>query len=156
MPCRQKMAKNEVNIKNKRARFEFQLDEVFTAGMVLSGTEIKSIRNGKASILEAYCIVDNGQVFIRNMHVSPYENGSFYNHMARSDRKLLLNKKEIKKLEKWVKTKGNTIVPLKLFLSEKGWLKLELATGVGKKLHDKRNDLKEKDDKRDMDRAMKR
>ncbi|WP_300354349.1 SsrA-binding protein SmpB [Fluviicola sp.] len=150
------MAKNEVNIKNKRARFEFQLDEVFTAGMVLSGTEIKSIRNGKASILEAYCIVDNGQVFIRNMHVSPYENGSFYNHMARSDRKLLLNKKEIKKLEKWVKTKGNTIVPLKLFLSEKGWLKLELATGVGKKLHDKRNDLKEKDDKRDMDRAMKR
>lgn len=150
------MSKNEVNIKNKRARFEFQLDEVFTAGMVLSGTEIKSIRNGKASILEAYCIVDNGQAFIRNMHVSPYENGSFYNHMARSDRKLLLNKKEIKKLEKWVKTKGNTIVPLKLFLSEKGWLKLELATGVGKKLHDKRNDLKEKDDKRDMDRAMKR
>ena len=116
------MAKNEVNIKNKRARFEFQLDEVFTAGMVLSGTEIKSIRNGKASILEAYCIVENGQAFIRNMHVSPYENGSFYNHMARSDRKLLLNKKEIKKLEKWVKTKGNTIVPLKLFLSEKGWL----------------------------------
>jgi SsrA-binding protein len=122
----------------------------------LSGTEIKSIRNGKASILEAYCIVENGQVFIRNMHVSPYENGSFYNHTARSDRKLLLNKKEIKKLEKWVKTKGNTIVPLKLFLSEKGWLKLELATGVGKKLHDKRHDLKEKDDKRDMARAMKR
>ncbi|WP_300660219.1 SsrA-binding protein SmpB [Fluviicola sp.] len=150
------MSKNEVNIKNKRARFEFQLDEFFTAGMVLSGTEIKSIRNGKASILEAYCIVDNGQAFIRNMHVSPYENGSFYNHMARSDRKLLLNKKEIKKLEKWMKVKGNTIVPLRLFLSEKGWLKLELATAVGKKLHDKRHDLKEKDDKRDMDRAMKR
>ncbi len=156
MSPRLNMSKNEVNIKNKRARFEFQLDEFFTAGMVLSGTEIKSIRNGKASILEAYCIVDNGQVFIRNMHVSPYENGSFYNHMARSDRKLLLNKKEIKKLEKWVKTKGNTIVPLKLFLSEKGWLKLEMATAVGKKLHDKRQDLKEKDDKRDMDRAMKR
>ncbi|MNJ85070.1 SsrA-binding protein [compost metagenome] len=150
------MSKNEVNIKNKRARFEFQLDEFFTAGMVLSGTEIKSIRNGKASILEAYCIVDEGQAFIRNMHVSPYENGSFYNHMARSDRKLLLNKKEIKKLEKWLKTKGNTIVPLRLFLSEKGWLKLEMATAVGKKLHDKRHDLKEKDDKRDMDRAMKR
>jgi SsrA-binding protein len=149
------MSKNEVNIKNKRARFEYQLDEFFTAGMVLSGTEIKSIRNGKASILEAYCIVDNGQVFIRNMHVSPYENASFYNHSVRSDRKLLLNKKEIKKLEKWVKTKGNTIVPLRLFLSEKGWLKLELATGVGKKLHDKRHDLKEKDDKREMDRAKK-
>ncbi len=149
------MSKNEVNIKNKRARFEYQLDEFFTAGMVLSGTEIKSIRNGKASILEAYCIVDNGQVFIRNMHVSPYENASFYNHSVRSDRKLLLNKKEIKKLEKWVKTKGNTIVPLRLFLSEKGWLKLELATAVGKKLHDKRHDLKEKDDKREMDRMKK-
>lgn len=149
------MSKNEVNIKNKRARFEYQLDEFFTAGMVLSGTEIKSIRNGKASILEAYCIVDNGQVFIRNMHVSPYENASFYNHSVRSDRKLLLNKKEIKKLEKWVKTKGNTIVPLRLFLSEKGWLKLELATAVGKKLHDKRHDLKEKDDKREMDRLKK-
>ncbi len=150
------MSKNEVNIKNKRARFEFSLDEEFTAGIVLSGTEIKSIRNGKASILEAYCVVDNAQVFIRNMHVSPYENGSFYNHIARSDRKLLLNKKEIKKLEKWVKVKGNTIVPLRLFLSDKGWLKLDLATGVGKKLHDKRQDMKEKDDKRDMDRAMKK
>jgi SsrA-binding protein len=150
------MSKNEVNIRNKRARFEFALDETFQAGLVLSGTEIKSIRNGKASILEAYCIVDNGQVFIRNMHVSPYENGSFYNHQPRTDRKLLLNKKEIKKLEKWVKTKGNTIVPLRLFLSEKGWLKLELATAVGKKLHDKRHDMKEKDDRREMDRAMKK
>lgn len=150
------MSKNEVNIKNKRARFEYALDEEFTAGIVLSGTEIKSIRNGKASILEAYCVVDNSQVFIRNMHVSPYENGSFYNHQARSDRKLLLNKKEIKRLEKWVKIKGNTIVPLRLFLSEKGWLKVEIATGVGKKLHDKRQDLKAKDDKRDMDRAMKK
>jgi SsrA-binding protein len=149
------MSKNEVNIKNKRARFEYQLDEFFTAGMVLSGTEIKSIRNGKASILEAYCIVDNGQVFIRNMHVSPYENASFFNHSVRSDRKLLLNKKEIKKLEKWLKVKGNTIVPIKLFLSEKGWLKLEMATGVGKKMHDKRNDMKEKDDKREMDRLKK-
>lgn len=149
------MSKNEVNIKNKRARFEYQLDEFFTAGMVLSGTEIKSIRNGKASILEAYCIVDNGQVFIRNMHVSPYENASFFNHSVRSDRKLLLNKKEIKKLEKWMKVKGNTIVPLKLFLSEKGWLKLEMATAVGKKLHDKRHDMKEKDDKREMDRLKK-
>jgi SsrA-binding protein len=150
------MSKNEVNIKNKRARFEYALDEEFTAGIVLSGTEIKSIRNGKASILEAYCVVDNSQVFIRNMHVSPYENGSFYNHIARSDRKLLLNKKEIKRLEKWVKIKGNTIVPLRLFLSDKGWLKVEIATGVGKKLHDKRQDLKEKDDRRDMDRAMKK
>lgn len=150
------MGHNEVNIKNKRARFEYHLEENFTAGLVLGGTEIKSIRNGKASILEAYCIVENGQAFIRNMHVSPYENGSFYNHQARSDRKLLLNKREILKLEKWMKIKGNTIVPLRLFLSEKGWLKLDLATAQGKKLHDKRQDLKEKDDRRDMDRAMKR
>lgn len=150
------MSGNQVNIKNKRARFEYHLEDVFTAGIVLSGTEIKSIRNGKASILESYGIFENGQVFIRNMHVSPYENGSFYNHMARSDRKLLLNKKEIGKIEKFLKVKGNTLVPLKLFLSEKGWLKVEIACAVGKKLHDKRNDLKEKDDKRDMDRAMKR
>lgn len=148
------MAIQQVNVQNKRARFEYHLDEVFTAGMVLGGTEIKSIRNGKASILEAYCIVDGGQVFIRNMHITPYENGSFYNHQPRSDRKLLLNKKEIKRLEKWLKTKGNTIVPLKLFLSDKGWLKCEIATAVGKKMHDKRHDMKEKDDKRDMARAM--
>ena len=141
------MSKNEVNIKNKRARFEYHLEDVFTAGIVLSGTEIKSIRNGKASILEAYGVFDNGQVFLRNMHVSPYENGSFYNHQARSDRKLLLNKKEISKIEKFLK--------VKLFLSEKGWLKVEIACATGKKLHDKREDLKQKDDKREMDRAMK-
>jgi len=150
------MSNNQVNIKNKRARFEYHLEDVFTAGIVLSGTEIKSIRNGKASILESYGVFDNGQVFIRNMHVSPYENGSFYNHQARSDRKLLLNKKEILKIEKFLKVKGNTLVPLKLFLSDKGWLKVEIACATGKKLHDKRQDLKEKDDKRDMDRAMKR
>lgn len=149
------MSKNEVNIRNKRARFEYHLEDHFDAGMVLGGTEIKSIRNGKASILEAYCIVDNGEVFVRNMHITQYENGSFYNHQPRSDRKLLLNRKEIKKLEKWVQTKGNTIVPLRLFLNEKGWLKMEIACAQGKKLHDKRHDLKEKDDKREMARIMK-
>lgn len=150
------MSNNQVNIKNKRARFEYHLEDIFTAGIVLTGTEIKSIRNGKASILESYGVFDNGQVWLRNMHVTPYENGSFYNHQPRTDRKLLLNKKEIKKIEKFLKTKGNTLVPLKLFLSEKGWLKVEIACAIGKKLHDKREDLKQKDDKRDMDRAMKR
>lgn len=149
------MSKNEVNIKNKKARFEYHLEDTFTAGMVLSGTEIKSIRNGKASILEAFCIVDNSEVFIRNMHITAYENGSFYNHKPRNDRKLLLQKKEIKKLEKYLKTKGNTIIPLKLFLNEKGWLKCEIACAQGKKTHDKRHDLKEKDDKREMARVMK-
>ena len=124
--------------------------------MVLSGTEIKSIRNGKASILEAYCIFYNNEVWIRNMHVTEYENGSFYNHKPRADRKILLNRKEINRIEKFLKIKGNTIIPLKLFLSEKGWVKIEIACAVGKKLHDKRNDLKEKDDRREMDRALKR
>ncbi|MCH2230246.1 MAG: SsrA-binding protein SmpB [Crocinitomicaceae bacterium] len=148
--------KNQINIKNKRARFEYHLLEEFTAGMVLSGTEIKSIRNSKASILEAYCVFDHGEVWIRNMFVNAYENGSFYNHKPRGDRKLLLNRKEINRIEKWLKVKGNTLVPLKMFLSEKGWVKINIACAVGKKLHDKRQDLKEKDDKRDMDRAMKR
>lgn len=150
------MAKNEVNIRNKRARFEYHLSDIFTAGMQLRGTEIKSIRSSKASILEAYCIFHEGEVWIRNMSITEYENGSFYNHKPKSDRKLLLNRKEINKIERFLKVKGNTLIPLKLFLSEKGWAKIEIACAQGKKLHDKRNDLKEKDDKRDMERAMKK
>lgn len=146
----------QINIQNKRARFEYHLLDTFVAGMVLSGTEIKSIRNGKASILEAFCVFHEGEVFIRNMHVAAYENGSYYNHTPKGDRKLLLNKREIQKIEKHLKDKGNTVVPLKIFLSDKGWAKLEIALAKGKKLHDKRQDLKEKDDKREMDRALKR
>lgn len=149
------MEHNKVNIKNKKARFEYHLEETFTAGMVLSGTEIKSIRNNKASILEAYCIFDKGEVWIRNMFINDYENTSFYHHKPRGDRKLLLNKKEINKIEKWMKDKGNTIVPLKIFINEKGWAKIDIACAKGKKLYDKREDLKAKDDQRDMDRAMK-
>ena len=145
-----------INVKNKRAKFEYHLLDTFTAGIVLTGTEIKSIRDSKASILEAYCVFDGGEVFIRNMHITAYENGSFYNHKPRNDRKLLLNKKEIQKIEKWLKVKGNTLIPLKMFLSEKGWVKVDIATAQGKKLHDKRQDLKAQDDKRDMDRAMKK
>ncbi len=150
------MSSNEINIKNKRARFEYFIDEEFTAGIVLAGTEIKSIRNGKASIIESYCVIAEGELFIRNMYIAPYENASFYTHKTRGDRKLLLNKKELNRIEKFLKVKGNTIVPLKLFLSDKGWLKIQIACARGKKLHDKREDLKEKDDKREMDRAMKR
>lgn len=146
----------QVNIKNKKASFEYFLEERFTAGMLLSGTEIKSIRAGKASILEAYCVMNKGEIFIRNMHVTAYENGSFYNHTPRADRKLLLNRKEINRIEKFLSVKGNTLIPLKVFISEKGWAKLEFACATGKKLHDKRQTLKEKDDKREMDRAMKR
>jgi SsrA-binding protein len=150
------VSSNEINIKNKRARFEYFIDEEFTAGIVLAGTEIKSIRNGKASIIESYCVIAEGELFIRNMYIAPYENASFYTHKTRGDRKLLLNKKELNRIEKFLKVKGNTIVPLKLFLSDKGWLKIQIACARGKKLHDKREDLKEKDDKREMDRAMKR
>lgn len=150
------MAAPQLNIRNKKARFEFHLEDIFHAGIVLSGTEIKSIRNGKASILEAYCIFHEGEIWIRNMFVNEYENGTHYNHRPRADRKLLLNRKEITKIEKFLKVKGNTIVPLKLYLSEKGWVKVEIALAVGKKLHDKRQDLKEKDDQRDMARALKR
>lgn len=150
------MSENTVNIRNKRARFEYHISDTFVAGIQLSGTEIKSIRMSKASILEAYCIYDKGEMWIRNMHITEYDNGSFYNHRPRADRKLLLNRKEIDKIEKFLKVKGNTVIPLRLFISEKGWAKIEIGLAKGKKLHDKREDLKEKDDKRDMDRALKR
>jgi len=150
------MAQPQINIKNKRARFEYHLEDVFQAGIQLAGTEIKSIRNGKASILEAYCIFSEGEVWIRNMFINEYENGSFYNHKPRADRKLLLNRKEIVRIEKYLKIKGNTLIPLKLFLSEKGWVKVEIACAVGKKMHDKRHDLKLKNDQREMNRALKR
>jgi len=147
--------KNQINIQNKRARFEYQLTDKFVAGIKLAGTEIKSIRDGKASITEAYIVVLNGEVFIRNMHVAAYTNSSFREHQIKGDRKLLLNKKEIKKLEKHLKDKGNAIVPLKVFISDKGWAKVEIALAKGKKMHDKRQSLKDKDDKRAIDRAMK-
>ncbi|MDC3252830.1 SsrA-binding protein SmpB [Crocinitomicaceae bacterium] len=150
-----KTVKNQINIQNKKARFEYHLLEEFVAGIQLAGTEIKSIRNAKASILEAYCVFEHGEVWIRNMHIAGYENSSFYQHKPRGDRKLLLNKKEIQKIEKFLKDKGNTIIPVKMFISEKGWAKMVIACAKGKKLHDKRQDLKEKADKREVDRALK-
>lgn len=150
------MAKNEVNIRNKRAKFEYHLLDTYTAGIQLGGTEIKSIRKSKASILEAYCVISKNEIFIRNMHITEYENGSFYNHKPRADRKLLLNRSEIQKIAKFLQVKGNTLIPLRLFINEKGWAKIDIACAQGKKIHDKRNDLKEKDDKRDMERALKR
>ncbi len=150
------MSEKQVNIRNKKARFEYHLMDIYVAGMQLTGTEIKSIRKSKASIMESYCVYDKGEVWIRNMHITEYDNASFYNHRPRTDRKLLLNKKEIKEIAKFLSVKGNTLIPLKLFISDKGWAKLEIATAQGKKLHDKRHDLKEKDDKREMDRALKK
>jgi len=150
------MPSKPINIHNKKAKFEYQLLDQFTAGIQLKGTEIKSIRSGKASIMEAYGVFSDGEIFLRNMYIAEYENGSYNNHKPRIDRKLLLNSKEILKIEKFLKTKGNALVPIKLFLSEKGWLKVLIACATGKKTHDKRQDLKLKDDRREMDRALKK
>lgn len=145
----------QLNIINKKARFEYHLEDVYKAGIVLTGTEIKSIRLKKASIVEAFCVYERGEVWLRNMHISAYEKASFYNHKPKADRKLLLNKKEILKIDKFLKVKGNTVVPLKLFLSENGWLKVEIALARGKKIYDKRQSIKEKEDKISINRAMK-
>lgn len=150
------MAKvNRINISNKRARFEYHLFDTFEAGMQLKGTEIKSIRMGKASIKEAFCVIENNEVYIRNMHIAEYINASFYQHPTKRDRKLLLSRREIDKLEKKLLTKGFTIVPLKIFINDKGYAKVQIALAQGKKLYDKRQDLKEKDDKRAIDRIKK-
>lgn len=146
---------SSVNIKNKRARFEYEFIDTYTAGIQLTGTEIKSIRESKASIVEAYGVVVKGEVFIRNMYIQEYANGTHYNHEPKRDRKLLMNRVEINKIEKKLKTKGLTLVPIRLYINNKGRAKLDIAVGQGKKLHDKRDDLKEKDAKREMDRRMK-
>ena len=145
----------KIELKNKKARFLYEFLDDFTAGIVLTGTEIKSIRNGKGSIVEAYCVISEGECFLRNMYIPEYENGSYFNHSPRRDRKLLLNKIEIKKLEKKLKDKGLTIVPSKLFINDKNLAKINIHLARGKKIHDKREDLKTKDVKRDLDRMMK-
>lgn len=145
-----------VNIQNKKASFEYNLLDKFTAGIILTGTEIKSIRQGKASILEAYCLILNNELWIRSMHVTEYTAGSYNNHVPTRDRKLLLSRSELDKLSKKLKNKGLTIVPLRLFISDSGYAKLDIALAQGKKIHDKRDSLKEKEEKRAIDRAMKR
>jgi len=145
-----------INIQNKKARFEYEILDRYTAGMVLTGTEIKSIRSGLASIKESFCeFNEQGELFVVNMYIKEFVNASFYNHDPRNSRKLLLNKRELKKLEKKVKDVGLTIVPLRLYLSEKGWAKLDIALAKGKKQHDKRHSLKDRENKRDLDRVKK-
>jgi len=148
--------KNTVNIKNKKAKFEFELLDKFTAGIVLTGTEIKSIRTSKASIAESFCeFNDQGELFIINMTIEEYVYGNYYNHAPKAERKLLLNKRELRKLEKEVKNVGLTIVPLRLYINEKGFAKLDIALAKGKKLYDKRDTIKDRDNKRDLDRIKK-
>ena len=145
-----------INIKNKRASFDNEFVDTYTAGIVLTGTEIKSIRMGKASLVDTFCYFIRGELWVKNMHIAEYFYGSYNNHTARRDRKLLLNRKELRKLERDSQAPGFTIVPTRLFINEKGLAKLVIALAKGKKQFDKRETLKEKDARREMDRAFKR
>ena len=147
---------NNIKIKNKRISWEFYLIEKIIAGIVLTGTEIKSIRNGKASLADSYCYFEGHELFVRGMHIAEYSFASYNNHLAKRDRKLLLNARELRKLHIKVKEKSMTIVPVILFINEKGFAKLEIALARGKHFYDKRNTLKEKDTKREIDRHLKR
>lgn len=149
------MKSTSTNIKNKRASFDYEFVDTYTAGIVLTGTEIKSIRQGKASLVDTFCFFSRGELWVKNMHIAEYFYGSYNNHAARRDRKLLLNKKELRKLERGTRETGFTIVPVRLFINEKGLAKLVIALAKGKKQYDKREALKEKDDKRMMDRMFK-
>ena len=144
-----------VNIQNRRAYFEYEVMDQYTAGIMLTGTEIKSIKEGKANINEAYCVFQQGELFIKNMHITEYKLGTHYNHDPLRLRKLLLKGRELTKMLTKVKEKGLTIIPLKIFLSERGYAKMDIALAKGKKVHDKRDSIKNKDNKRDLDRVMK-
>ncbi len=144
----------EINIKNKRATYDYAISETFTAGIVLTGTEIKSIRMGKASLVDTFCYVNNGEVWIKNMYIAEYFYGTYNNHSARRDRKLLLNRKEIRSLEKNGKEAGFTIVPMRLFINDRGLAKLVIGIGRGKKEYDKRQSIKEREDRRSMARMF--
>lgn len=144
-----------IHIKNRKAKFNFEFLEKFTAGIVLRGTEIKSIREGKASIAESFCEFQDGELFVINMNVEEYSHATHFNHAPKSERKLLLNKKELKKLEKEVRNSGLTIIPLDLYINEKGLAKLDITLAKGKKEFDKRDTIKERDTKRDISRIKK-
>lgn len=147
---------SDINIKNRRASFDYAIGDTFTAGIVLTGTEIKAIRQGKASLADTFCYVDRGEVWVKNMYIAEYFYGSYNNHSTRRDRKLLLSRKEIRALEKNGKEAGFTIVPLRLFINERGLAKLVIGVARGKKDYDKRQSIKERDDKRAIARAMAR
>lgn len=144
----------EINIKNKRATFDYNITDTFTAGIVLTGTEIKSIRLGKASLVDTFCYVSNREIWVKNMYIAEYFYGTYNNHEARRDRKLLLQKKEIAKLEKSGKESGYSIVPMRLFINDRGLAKLVIGIGRGKKEYDKRQSIKEREDKRNIARMF--
>lgn len=146
--------KSDVNIKNRRATFDYEILDRYTAGMQLFGTEIKSIRESRASLTDTYCQFSAGELWVKGMHITEYRFGSYANHDAKRDRKLLLQRKELRKLERAVKDTGKTIVPLRLFINDKGFAKLEIALCQGKHTYDKRQSLREQDDRRELQRAM--
>lgn len=150
----QKLKFKEINIKNRRATFDYAITDTYTAGIVLTGTEIKSIRMGKASLVDTYCYINDGEVWVKNMYIAEYFYGTYNNHTERRDRKLLLNRKEIRELRKDSESPGYTIVPLRLFISQKGYAKLVIGVAKGKKEYDKRQSIKERDDKRELARAF--
>ena len=141
-----------INIKNKKASYQFEFLDTYVAGLVLKGTEIKSIREGKVSLTEAFCVFYRGELFVRQMHIAPYSMAANYNHEAIRDRKLLLNKKELEKLKTKAEEKGLTMIPVRIFINNRGLAKMEIALGRGKKTHDKRQNIKEKDAKREIQR----
>lgn len=141
-------------ITNKKASFEFHFLQTYMAGIALTGTEVKSIRAGKANLSDSYCILQNGELWVKNMHISEYKEGSYNNHEPKRQRKLLMNKAELQKIQSKLKDKGTTIIPVKLFFNERGFAKLEIAIAKGKKMFDKREDMKQKDAKREMARVV--
>ncbi|MEM9672212.1 MAG: SsrA-binding protein SmpB [Bacteroidota bacterium] len=143
---------SQISIKNRKARFEYHFLDTYTAGLKLMGTEIKSIREGKVNLQEAYCYFNNQELFVKQMHISPYSQGTHYNHEPTRERKLLLKKKELAKLESKMNEKGLTIIPIRLFINSRGLAKLDIALARGKKLYDKRDGIKQKDAKRELDR----
>ncbi len=147
---------SEINIKNKKASFDYAFLDTYTAGIALTGTEIKSIREGKASLVDTFCYFDKGELWVKNMHIAQYFYGTYNNHAARRERKLLLTKKELRKLSADADNPGHTIVPVRLFISDKGYAKLVIALARGKKEYDKRQSLREKDDRREMERVIKK
>ncbi len=151
-----KQFKNNINIRNKRARFDYEILDKYIAGIQLVGTEIKAIREGKASLADSFCeFNDRGELFVVNMYINEYSHGTHYNHQPKRERKLLLKKKELKKLKREVEKSGLTIVPLRMFITEKGWAKMEIGLARGRKKYDKRELLKERDVKRQLDQIRK-
>ena len=147
--------KNTINIKNRKAKFNYEFLDKYTAGIKLAGTEIKAVRQGKASISESFCEFHNHELFVINMHIEEYSHATHFNHNPKSERKLLLQKRELKKLEKEVTNSGLTIIPIRMFINDRGLAKLQIALAKGKKLYDKRNTIKDREDKRRLDRIQK-